>query len=265
MRTSRSTSLWMKFAAFMRVGESAGGRLEEGRDPRVRREHGRGVRRRARAARPSAGAAAAGESGSAARTSATKASDEHERRQVGLGEVAVAGLVLLVAEQVRLALVGVVPARLLAAPARRARPSRSAAGSRRRSPPATKRKELMFLSSVRVPSVLSPCLRTETFASQRKLPCSRLPSFTPRNIRTSRRRRRYSAASAPERRSGSPTISMSGVPARFRSTTDSSPRPWTFLPASSSMWTRRMAARRAAPVGSRSRARRSPRGAARTG
>ncbi len=60
----------------------------------------------------------------------------------------------------------------------------------------------MFFSSVRVPSVVSPILRMLTLASQRKLPCSRLPSFTPMNIRISRRRFRYSAASAPERQIG---------------------------------------------------------------
>jgi hypothetical protein len=44
----------------------------------------------------------------------------------------------------------------------------------------------MFLSSVRVPSFLARAGRTDTFASQRKLPCSRLPSLTPANISTSR-------------------------------------------------------------------------------
>ncbi len=51
---------------------------------------------------------------------------------------------------------------------------------------------------------------------------------------------RYSTASSAERRSGSETISSSGTPARLRSTPEppSSATPWTFLPASSSMWMR---------------------------
>ena len=44
----------------------------------------------------------------------------------------------------------------------------------------TKRKELMFFSSTRVPSLLSPLRRTLTFASQRNEPSSRLPSLIPR-------------------------------------------------------------------------------------
>jgi hypothetical protein len=102
----------------------------------------------------------------------------------------------------------------------------------------TKRKLLRFFSSQRVPRRSSPAGRMETFASQRRLPSSRLPSLTPMNIRISRSARRYATASALERRSGAPTISMSGTPARFRSTTESPPTPWMFLPASSSMWTR---------------------------
>jgi transaldolase len=43
-----------------------------------------------------------------------------------------------------------------------------------------KRKELMFFSSTRVPYSLLPLRMTETLASQRKLPSSRLPSLMPR-------------------------------------------------------------------------------------
>ena len=54
--------------------------------------------------------------------------------------------------------------------------------------------------------------------------------------------RRYAAASAGERRSGSETISSSGTPARFRSTCVASlpisAASWIDLPASSSMWMR---------------------------
>ncbi len=43
-----------------------------------------------------------------------------------------------------------------------------------------KRKELMFFSSARVPNSAWPQGRTETLASQRKEPSSRLPSQMPR-------------------------------------------------------------------------------------
>src|SRR5664280_3101873 len=47
-----------------------------------------------------------------------------------------------------------------------------------------------------------------------------LPSDASTQRRSRRRRTRYSYASSAEERSGSDTISMSGVPARFRSTSD---------------------------------------------
>ncbi len=71
-----------------------------------------------------------------------------------------------------------------------------------------------------VPSAAAPFFRTETFASHRREPSSMLPSDASTQ-RTSRRRwTRYSYASSAEERSGSDTISMSGVPARLRSTSD---------------------------------------------
>ncbi len=78
----------------------------------------------------------------------------------------------------------------------------------------------MFLSSQRVPSRVAPFGMTDTFASQRNEPSSRLPSFTPSAIRIARSVLRYSIASSMERRSGSQTISSSGTPARLRSTPD---------------------------------------------
>ena len=76
----------------------------------------------------------------------------------------------------------------------------------------------MFFTSVFVPSAVCPRGRTEMFASQRRLPSSMLPSFTPSAIRISRSRRNASAASSAARKSGCVTISMSGVPLRLKST-----------------------------------------------
>jgi hypothetical protein len=71
------------------------------------------------------------------------------------------------------------------------------------------------LISVFTPSRASPAGRTDTLASQRRLPSSMLPSFTPMATRMARRRVKHSAASAALRRSGSLTISMSGTPLRL--------------------------------------------------
>ena len=112
----------------------------------------------------------------------------------------------------------------------------------------------MFFNSVRVPNSLAPLRITETLASQRKLPSSRLPSFTPRYTSTSRSAFRYSPASSELRRSGSLTISISGTPARLRSTKLSPPpASWMFLPASSSRWMRRMPMRFSIPSTSMTR------------
>ncbi len=103
----------------------------------------------------------------------------------------------------------------------------------------------MFFSSVLVPSVVSPAGRTDTFASMRSEPSSMFTSDTPMRRSVAWRTRPNSAASAAERRSGSVTISTSGVPARLKSTTLLS-APWmrpdapacTSLAASSSRCTR---------------------------
>ena len=77
----------------------------------------------------------------------------------------------------------------------------------------------MFLSSVLVPSVVSPAGRIDTFASIRSEPSSMFTSDTPMRRSVAWSRRPNSAASAAERRSGSVTISTSGVPPRLKSTT----------------------------------------------
>ena len=98
----------------------------------------------------------------------------------------------------------------------------------------------MFLISARVPYSVAPFRITETLASQRNEPSSRLPSLTPSASRMARSAFRYSTASSALRRSGSLTISSSGTPARLRSTPEppSAATSWRFLPASSSMWMR---------------------------
>lgn len=66
-----------------------------------------------------------------------------------------------------------------------------------------------------VPNFSRPFGRIEMFTSHRIDPSAMFPSLTPRK-RTSRRiSAPYAAASRPVRRSGSETISMSGVPARL--------------------------------------------------
>ena len=79
----------------------------------------------------------------------------------------------------------------------------------------TNRNEFMFLSSARVPYSLDPSGMREMFASQRKLPSSMLQSLTPANSRTSFTARQYAMASSGDRKSGSPTISMSGTQERL--------------------------------------------------
>ena len=105
----------------------------------------------------------------------------------------------------------------------------------------------MFFSSVLVPSASVPAGRTETLASARSEPSSMFTSETPSWRRVERRSMSHSRACAAERRSGSVTISISGVPPRLKSTMLASApwmRPevpmWTSLAASSSRWTRVM-------------------------
>ena len=103
----------------------------------------------------------------------------------------------------------------------------------------------MFFSSALVPSSLEPAGRIETLASQRSEPSSMLTSETPSWRSVVRSRISHSWACSGECRSGSVTISTSGVPQRLKSTTlRSAPwiRPlsptWTSLAASSSRCTR---------------------------
>jgi hypothetical protein len=114
-------------------------------------------------------------------------------------------------------------------------------------PRSRKRNEFMFFSSVFVPRVASPAGRIDTFASTRSEPSSMFTSETPVDFNVARRSRAQSPASDAERRSGSLTISTSGVPPRLKSTTLASApwiRPlaptWTSFAASSSRCTRWM-------------------------
>ena len=80
----------------------------------------------------------------------------------------------------------------------------------------------MFLSSHFVPNAVSPAWRTETLASTRSEPFSRSQSDAPVAITVARSIVRKRRACAASRRSGSVTISSSGVPARLKSTIDAS-------------------------------------------
>ena len=90
-----------------------------------------------------------------------------------------------------------------------------------------------------------PAGRTETLASQRSEPSSMFTSVTPSWRSVSRSSVSHSRACSAEWRSGSVTISTSGVPPRLKSTIEASEpwmRPdsptWTSLAASSSRWMR---------------------------
>ena len=108
-----------------------------------------------------------------------------------------------------------------------------------------KRKEFMFFSSVLTPSSVEPARRTEMLASQRSEPSSMFTSLTPRRRSVLRSSFSHSPACSGVRRSGSVTISASGVPPRLKSTIEASEpwmRPlaptWISLAASSSRCTR---------------------------
>ena len=73
----------------------------------------------------------------------------------------------------------------------------------------------MFLSSVLVPSSVEPAGRMETLASQRSEPSSMFTSLTPSWRSVTRSRFSQSRACSAEWRSGSVTISASGVPPRL--------------------------------------------------
>ena len=110
-----------------------------------------------------------------------------------------------------------------------------------------KRKEFMFLSSVFVPSTALPTGRSEMLASQRSDPSSMFTSLTPVWRSVVRSSSSHARASSAVCRSGSVTISASGVPPRLKSTmlaSDPWIRPlaptWTSFAASSSRCTRWM-------------------------
>ncbi len=109
---------------------------------------------------------------------------------------------------------------------------------------------MRFLISQRVPSFASPSGRTDTLASQRKLPSCMLPSQMPIQRTSACSAFAYATASAALRMSGSDTISRSGVPARLRSMPVI---PWksscSDLPASSSRCARVSATRISPRVG----------------
>ena len=102
----------------------------------------------------------------------------------------------------------------------------------------------MFFTSTLTPSACVPAGRIETFASQRRLPSSRLPSLTAIARNSARSRLKKSAAPALVRRSGWVTISISGTPLRLKSRWVARPEPakpsCSDLPASSSRCTRMM-------------------------
>ena len=101
----------------------------------------------------------------------------------------------------------------------------------------------MFFTSVRVLRAVTPSRRTDTLASTRRLPFSMSQSEMPMYSSSCLSVSRYARASAGERRSGPPTISMSGTPERFRSTAVAfGKRSWIDLPASSSTCNRTMVA-----------------------
>ena len=76
-------------------------------------------------------------------------------------------------------------------------------------------KELTFLVSVRVPNSLEPRRRTDTLQSPRKEPSSIRPSDTSKYCKMERNFSTYALASAPDRISGSDTISRRGTPVRL--------------------------------------------------
>ena len=118
-------------------------------------------------------------------------------------------------------------------------------------PSARNLNEFMFLSSVFVPSSVDPAGRTETLASQRIEPFSMSQSDTPIVRSVLRSSARNATACSGERRSGSVTISTSGVPQRLKSTSETSasairpaaPPACTSFAASSSRWARTMPTR----------------------
>ena len=100
-------------------------------------------------------------------------------------------------------------------------------------------KEFRFLVSVRVPSFSSPLCRTEMFTSKRIEPCDISPSQIPNAMTRECSFFAKATASSELLISGSETISISGVPARFKSMPDmpcSKSPSCNDFPASSSRW-----------------------------
>ncbi len=81
------------------------------------------------------------------------------------------------------------------------------------------RKLLRFFTSTLVPKADEPAGRTLTLPSIRMLPASMSALLAPMARSSSRSVSPYARACAGERRSGSVTISISGTPARLKSTT----------------------------------------------
>ena len=119
----------------------------------------------------------------------------------------------------------------------------------------------MFFSSVLVPYSVEPIGRSETLASTRSEPFSMSHSDAPIATTVARSRVRNRRASSGERRSGSVTISSSGVPTRLKSTIEPaepemrplSPPAWIILAASSSRWARVMRTSKPSVPGTRNR------------
>ena len=114
--------------------------------------------------------------------------------------------------------------------------------------PLMARKEFRFLTSAigvatSLPS--SSVITTLTLGSNRMCPFCITPPVTPKKTHKAWSSRAKVTASSALCRSGSDTISSSGVPARLRSSSDPSAFPppgssWPSLPVSSSKWARRI-------------------------
>ena len=142
---------------------------------------------------------------------------DHQRRQVGIGKVAVVLRVFLAAHRPRLVSIRIVQARFLH--------NRAAVFDQRDLTAHFEVDRLLHeaeavevLDFAARAELVAPERRTETLASQRKLPSCMLPSQMPihahQAVQLLRRRR------SPPRSCASPaptTISSSGVPARLRS------------------------------------------------
>ena len=143
---------------------------------------------------------------------------DRDRHQVGLGEVAVVVRLLLGAQRGDRARCRVEVQRLLddLPPAARIFTWRAISA---RMPRSMKRNEFMFFSSVLMPSPSLPAGRSEMFASAAQRPLLHV-HVADAELRAASRAAASAtrAACSAERRSGSVTISASGVPPRLKST-----------------------------------------------